>query len=150
MIGRKIQLAQIMKLLQPEIESGNLRPVSEEVIEKSLENGTGITISVGGRIAGYLRVVEFENCFKICSVAVNPQYRGNGVGKLLMKQALKRFKGKPFVAVVNKNSIHLFLYFCFMKGDKSKVPPEHWGGRNKTDWANDPVEYVFLKEDPFG
>jgi len=99
-----------------------------------------------GYVMGYLRP-DLEG--HIMSIAVDPDYRGNGIGSALLTEVIERLinEGARYIGlevrVSNENAIRLYESFGFRKikrvigyyadGEDAYymlLPAEDWGGRN--------------------
>lgn len=102
--------------------------------------------NVVGYVMGYLRP-DLEG--HIMSIAVDPAYRGNGIGSVLLSEVIERLinKGARYIGlevrVSNENAINLYERFGFRKikriigyysdGEDAYymlLPADEWGGRN--------------------
>lgn len=67
-----------------------------------------------GQIAGFLIYQVFDKYFVICNLAVDMEFRRNGIGTLLMKEVNKQVgtnKVKDLEVIVNERSADAQLFF---------------------------------------
>lgn len=65
-----------------------------------LAGDTSFVIEVDGRVVGYIIVlIRWGNLGHILSLAIDPEYRGRGLGRLLLKEAIERIKREKEVKV---------------------------------------------------
>lgn len=114
-IMRKMAVHDIHKVMQIEIESFTL-PWSEKSYRAELDNkyANYIVCDIEGEIAGYGGIwVIFEEAH-ITSIAVDMKFRGNGLGKALMKEleGFARRKGAEVILLEARqtNSRALEMY----------------------------------------
>ncbi len=117
-----------------------------------LENNpdTFLVAEYNGRIIGYVMAYlrpDLEG--HIMSIAVDPAYRGNGIGSALLTEVIERLAARGAkwigleVRVSNQNAIKLYERFGFRRikrvigyysdGEDAYymlLPVEEWGGRN--------------------
>ena len=92
-----------------------------------------IFIKDNGNLVGVGRAISDGICqAAVYNIAVRDEYRGKGIGKLILDEILSRLKGCNVVLYTHPK--HLGLY-------------EHWGFRKmKTSYAKFPLEEYFEKE----
>ena len=57
----------------------------DELIKKSMDNSVVLSIFKDSQQIGFARIVSDFSCFAwLCDVYINPDFRGNGLGKFLM------------------------------------------------------------------
>lgn len=67
----------------------------KEIVKKSIENSVFLSVFKDGRQVGYSRVVSDNATFAwICDVYIDPEHRGSGLGKWLMRCTLKHPSAK--------------------------------------------------------
>jgi ribosomal-protein-alanine N-acetyltransferase len=117
-----------------------------------LENNpdTFLVAEYNGRVIGYVMAYlrpDLEG--HIMSIAVDPKYRGKGVGSALLSEVIERLAARGAkwigleVRVSNQNAINLYERFGFKRikrvigyysdGEDAYymlLPVEEWGGRN--------------------
>jgi len=65
-----------------------------------LAGDTSFVIEVNGRVVGYIIVlIRWRNLGHILSLAIDPKYRGRGLGRLLLKEAIERIKREKEIKV---------------------------------------------------
>ncbi|RLE95310.1 MAG: ribosomal-protein-alanine N-acetyltransferase [Thermoprotei archaeon] len=65
-----------------------------------LAGDTSFVIEVNGRVVGYIIVlIRWGNLGHILSLAIDPKYRGRGLGRLLLKEAIERIKREKEIKV---------------------------------------------------
>ena len=123
--------------------------IAEELFEWFDKKTEVVCLFLEGELAGFytLNPNNLGRCSHIANAgyAVKREYRGSGLGKILLKDSLDRaqqngFKGLQFNAVVASNhaAIRLYLQFGF-----SIVGTIHNGFRLKDDSYSDTL--IFLK-----
>ena len=83
--SENMKLEDIVRLLRMSYWAAN-RPV--EVIEKAVRNSSCYGVYADGteRLVGFARVIsDYATSYYLCDVIVDPEYRGNGIGKALVK-----------------------------------------------------------------
>lgn len=79
------------------IERASLRsPWSRQMLldELGSEKGLNLVAEIGGKIAGYLFTMLVPPEMHLLDIAVAPDFRRSGVGRLLMEQMFKKAKEK--------------------------------------------------------
>lgn len=118
---------------------------SEESVKSSLQRADilyGLEFSEGKAIGYFLAAASFEEG-ELYRIAVLPEYRGQGVGKILMKKFLRSLPKdtqKVFLEVreSNKSAIGLYEKFGFTKISTRKNYYENKNGKENG--------LIFLKE----
>ena len=65
-----------------------------------LAEDTSFVIEVDGKVVGYVIVlIRWGNLGHILSVAIDPKYRGRGLGRLLLKEAIESIRREKGVKV---------------------------------------------------
>jgi len=92
---------------------GNRNPVYDAYIYITFGSDL-IVADIGGRVVGYIAIVDYGREAKIISFAVKREFRGKGIGTKLLKAAIERCKrrGKEriLLEVRVSNSIAQRLY----------------------------------------
>ncbi|RLI84655.1 ribosomal-protein-alanine N-acetyltransferase [Archaeoglobales archaeon] len=80
-----------------------------------LSHSTDLLVAdIGGKVVGYISVMDMNDSSKIISFAVKKEFRGHGVGSILMDEAIQRCieRGKKSimleVRVSNKRAQELY------------------------------------------
>lgn len=85
----------------------------------------GVIVVYPNEKTHYLSNHEFSQCAIIDSIFLDPQFRGQGIAQLLMKSALERLKGTPYiyasVAIQNIPSQKLFQRHHFKIYEQKKL-----------------------------
>ena len=104
-------------------------------MQRQVFQNSYVTVFVkdNGRLIGVGRAISDGICQgAIYNIAVRDEYRGRGIGKLIVDEILSRLKGCNVVLYTHPK--HLGLY-------------EHWGFRKmRTSYAKFPREEYFEKE----
>ncbi|WP_297421326.1 ribosomal protein S18-alanine N-acetyltransferase [Thermococcus sp.] len=148
---RPVKLFDIPEVVRIERESFN-EEYPRGVFLAFLENNpsTFLVAEYNGRIIGYVMgYLRPDMEGHIMSIAVDPKYRGNGIGSALLNEVIERLvnEGARYIGlevrVSNENAIRLYESFGFRKikriiayysdGEDAYymlLPAEEWGGRN--------------------
>src|SRR5689334_9332452 len=78
----------ILRIFESEVRAGKMLPRSPEVIRQQIDDWRVITVD--GHIAGCVSLVFFNNeLCEVRSLAVDPAHRGQGLGSMLIKAAIR-------------------------------------------------------------
>ncbi len=89
------------------------KPWPKSEFEKYLENS--FVAEENGKILGFVVSAVSENTGVIKLIATDPNYRGKGIGKSLMKHTLKRFAEKGLKKAIARSRIDNKAGCAFLK-----------------------------------
>lgn len=101
-------------------------PWSENSIKKEVEKDRVILIKSGGEILGYCIFMTAADEGEILRIAVRENFRGRGIGKMLLYDSLREMKKCKCESVFlevresNKSAIHLYEKAGFLKVGERK------------------------------
>ncbi len=97
-------------------------PWTEEGLREELTNSMAhFYVAVADKVIGYMGVIEICGEANVTNVAVLPEYRGNGIGKALVKNAIDGAKNREceFITLEVRESnlpaISLYKSFGFQQ-----------------------------------
>ena len=97
-------------------------PWTEEGLREELTNPMAhFYVAVADKVIGYMGVIEICGEANVTNVAVLPEYRGNGIGKALVKNAIDGAKSREceFITLEVRESnlpaINLYKSFGFQQ-----------------------------------
>ncbi len=99
---------------------------NKETIEKSLTNSICIGVYLQGKMVGFARVVtDYATMYWLCDVVIDPEYRGNGLGKKLIETITAMDGLKGMIGILATRDAHgLYEKYGFQKA------PENFMRRN--------------------
>jgi len=88
---------------------------AKETVIKSIENSVFLSVFKDGRQVGYSRVVSDNATFAwICDVYIDPEHRGKGLGRWLMRCTLKHPSTKVRINLLATKDAHgLYEKYAF-------------------------------------
>jgi GNAT superfamily N-acetyltransferase len=99
---------------------------TEETIKKSLENSICYGITLHDTIIGFGRAVtDYSTMFWLCDIVIDKQYRGKGLGKMLLENILADPRLAGLLGILATNDAHdLYKKYGFFKDNgKFMVKP---------------------------
>jgi amino-acid N-acetyltransferase len=82
------EIDMILRIFESEVRAGKMLPRSPEAIRQRIDDW--LVVTVNGHIAGCVSLVFFnEELCEVRSLAVDTAYRGQGLGGLLIKMAIR-------------------------------------------------------------
>lgn len=93
----------------------NHRP--QEVIRKSMENSVCFGVYCNGLQVGFARVItDFATTYYLCDVIIDEEYRGHGLGKMMIDTIVNDEELKPLYAMlVTKDAHGLYEHYGFLR-----------------------------------
>ena len=126
-------IEEIYELISTSASLGEVLPVSRE----DIRTRSAFYEKKNEAVVAYASIAETGHYQMISSVIVHPDFRGQGLGRMVVRQAVEfaiKNSTKPVVAVANSNSHNLFLGLGFQEIAKTAAPEELWGGRTMDEW----------------
>lgn len=103
---------------------------SQETIAKSIENSICFGVYHRRKLVGFARVVtDYATMYWLCDVVIDPDYRGRGLGKELIRYIteMDELKGK-FGILATRDAHGLYEKFGFQRvPDKFMRRNANWG-----------------------
>ena len=93
----------------------NQRP--EETIIKSIENSICYGVYKMNELIGFGRVVtDYSTVYWICDIIIDPKYRGNNLGKMLMKNIMETCELEGLLGILATKDAHgLYEQYGFVR-----------------------------------
>jgi ribosomal-protein-alanine N-acetyltransferase len=140
---RACELRDLAQVVQVEKASFPERPYSRlDFLAYLLTARDGFVVaSRDGSVVGYVIAISQGREGSIQSIAVSPDFRGNGVGELLMRSAIDRLAGKcdrVHLLVDSKNETAIRLYRKLSFEETGKVVRRYYpNGGDAVEMARD-------------
>jgi ribosomal-protein-alanine N-acetyltransferase len=140
---RACELRDLAQVVQVEKASFPERPYSRlDFLAYLLTARDGFVVaSRDGSVVGYVIAISQGREGSIQSIAVSPDFRGNGVGELLMRSAIDRLAGKcdrVHLLVDSKNETAIRLYRKLSFEETGKVVGRYYpNGGDAVEMARD-------------
>jgi len=99
---------------------------AEETIKKSLENSICYVVKLSDIVIGFGRAVtDYSTMFWLCDLVIDKQYRGNGLGMMLLENILADPRLAELLGILATNDAHdLYKKYGFFKDNgKFMVKP---------------------------
>jgi amino-acid N-acetyltransferase len=116
----------IRALFEDEVRAGKMLPRPAEVIRTHLDNW--LVAEEDGQIVGCVSLVYFNGSLcEVRSLAVHPDYRGQGIARRLVEAALEmaRRQGVPRALALTR-AAHLFERLGFRRDFVANFPEKVW------------------------
>jgi len=108
---RREDLDGLADFIQPFVSEGRLLPRTTEELEELVYNG--FVAKVEGRLIGFAALeIYSRKLAEIRSLAVVPEFQGNGVGRLLVEECVERARKRDILEVMAITSSEVFFRSC--------------------------------------
>lgn len=117
----------IMAIMQPYIETGIIKPVSEDTLLKSIPSFT--VYSVNDQIVASAALIEHEDCFELAKLCTLPRYQARGRARDLVRALQERAKreGKrALFALTVQDFVGEFFERCGFVPVERETLPASW------------------------
>ena len=95
--ARETDVRDIMAIMQPYVEEGSIKPVSEEALLASIRSFT--VYSVNDQIVAAATLIEYGDCYELGKLCTLPRYQARGRARDLVRDLLERARGEGKVGV---------------------------------------------------
>lgn len=97
---------------------------SESSDDRNIENDKFLLAEIKNKIIGCIRIKNLDkNTFELSSLVIDNSFRGNGFGKLIVEELLKRDKRRP-IYLITKSELENFYKLNKFKTIKTQSLPE--------------------------
>ncbi len=90
--AQETDVRDIMAIMQPYVESGFIKPVSEDALIKSIPTFT--VYSVNDQIVAAASLIEHEDCYELAKLCTLPRYQARGRARDLVRALQERAKAE--------------------------------------------------------
>lgn len=128
--ARETDVRDIMAMMQPYIDNGSIKPVSEESLLRSIPSFT--VYSVNDQIVAAAALLPHDDCYELAKLCTLPRYQARGrardLVRALQEQTKKDGKRALFALTVSEFVGDFFERLGFVRTDRERLP-EAWKSR---------------------
>lgn len=104
-------LPRIAEFIQPFVSEGRILPRTEDELDELVYNG--FVAEIDGRLIGFAALeIYSRKLAEIRSLAVSPEFQGQGVGRLLVAECVERARKRDVLEVMAITSSEMFFRGC--------------------------------------
>jgi len=104
-------LVRIAEFIQPFVSEGRVLPRTEDELEELVYNG--FVAESDGKLIGFAALeIYSRKLAEIRSLAVSPEFQGQGVGRLLVAECVERARKRDVLEVMAITSSEMFFRGC--------------------------------------
>ena len=122
--ARETDVRDIMAMMQPYIDSGSIKPVSEESLLRSIPSFT--VYSVNDQIVAAAALIPHDDCYELAKLCTLPRYQARGRARDLVRalqiQARNEGKRALFALTVSDFVGDFFERLGFMAVERESLP----------------------------